>query len=263
MKNSAPLLPRALAAVAVAALVTNPVFAQSAAPQEAPSPSAELAVPAPIEAGPSNPAPVETTAPADVQAAPAELDSAVAAPAAAIAPEPAAGKQASYAELPNFHRVDDKLYRGGQPREGGLARLKSLGVQTILDLRYERGKGRVEAAEAKALGMNYVQIPMYGLLRPTHAQIEKALEVIRDPANGPVFVHCERGSDRTGVVVGVYRVASAQWPAQRAIDEAMGHGMYKAEWAKRSYIRYYSQRAAGQTAAGSQTAASSSTAGGR
>ena len=256
MKNSAPLLPRALAAVAVAALVTNPVFAQPAAPREAPSPPSqpsELAVPAPIEAGPSNPAPVETTQPITVQPAPAE----------AVSAAGAAGKTESYPELPNFHRVDDKLFRGGQPREGGLARLKSLGVQTILDLRYERGKGRVEAAEAKALGMNYVQIPMYGLLRPTHAQIAKALEVIRDPANGPVFVHCERGSDRTGVVVGCYRVASAQWPAQRAIDEAMGHGMYKAEWAKRSYIRSFSARAAGQTTAGSQTAAGSSTAGGR
>src|SRR5262245_32903081 len=31
-----------------------------------------------------------------------------------------------FAELPNFHRVDENLYRGGQPRTGGLARLKEV-----------------------------------------------------------------------------------------------------------------------------------------
>jgi protein tyrosine/serine phosphatase len=38
-------------------------------------------------------------------------------------------------ELPNFQQVSARLYRGGQPRTGGLRRLASLGVKTIINLR--------------------------------------------------------------------------------------------------------------------------------
>jgi len=44
----------------------------------------------------------------------------------------------SYAELPRFQQVTDRLYRGGQPREGGLRRLRELGIDTILNAK-ERG----------------------------------------------------------------------------------------------------------------------------
>src|SRR5512143_2964869 len=55
---------------------------------------------------------------------------------------------AVYPELPNFHQVDSKLYRGGQPASGGVERLKSLGIRSIVNLRYERGLVKGEEAEA-------------------------------------------------------------------------------------------------------------------
>ena len=42
-----------------------------------------------------------------------------------------------YEELPNFGMVNEKLYRGGQPRKGGVRRLVALGVNTIINLRDE------------------------------------------------------------------------------------------------------------------------------
>ena len=39
-----------------------------------------------------------------------------------------------YAELPNFHQVNPQLYRGGQPKNAGLRKLKDLGVKTIVNL---------------------------------------------------------------------------------------------------------------------------------
>jgi protein tyrosine/serine phosphatase len=142
-----------------------------------------------------------------------------------------------FAELPNFHRVDANVYRGGQPGEGGMARLKEVGVRTVLNLRYERQQGLAEEAAARVEGLQYFSIPMYGLVRPSDRQITRALEILQDPDNWPVFVHCKRGSDRTGAVVGVYRVANSNWTAEQAIDEAMALGMLRAEALKRSYIR--------------------------
>ena len=44
-----------------------------------------------------------------------------------------------YDELPNFRRVDDRLFRGGQPKPGGYARLARLGVKTVVNLRDDDG----------------------------------------------------------------------------------------------------------------------------
>jgi protein-tyrosine phosphatase len=40
-----------------------------------------------------------------------------------------------------------------------------------------------------------------------------------------VFVHCKRGADRTGAVVGLYRVLRQDWSVDRAYDEARAIGM--------------------------------------
>jgi len=152
-------------------------------------------------------------------------------------PAAVAAGEFSFSELPNFHRVDDCLFRGGQPQVGGYARLKAVGVRTVVNLRYERALGQAEEAAAKAAGLQYFNVPMYGLVRPTQAQIARALALIGDPRNQPVFVHCQRGADRTGAVVACYRIAHTRWTAERAIQEAMGYGMLWLEIAKRSFIR--------------------------
>jgi len=156
-----------------------------------------------------------------------------------------------YAELPNFHRVDDNLFRGGQPGTGGLQRLKELGIRTIVNLRYERDLIDSEAADAQSAGLGYHNIPMVGLNRPTDAQVAQILALIDDPANRPVFVHCKAGSDRTGAMVACYRIARARWTAERAIKECFQYGMMRIEYAKRSFIRrYYANlRAVGSTPA--------------
>ena len=37
--------------------------------------------------------------------------------------------------VPNFHKVNDGLYRGGQPSRQGFESLAKLGIKTVLDLR--------------------------------------------------------------------------------------------------------------------------------
>jgi len=158
-----------------------------------------------------------------------------AAPAVAVE----SGADRVYAELPNFHKVDDNVYRGGQPASGGVQRLKELGVRTIVNLRYERDLIDSEAAEAEAAGLRYVNVPMVGLNRPTEGQVARILALIDDPVNRPVFIHCKAGSDRTGAMVACYRIARARWTAERAIEECFRYGMMRVEYAKRAFIRSF------------------------
>src|SRR5579871_2748048 len=43
-------------------------------------------------------------------------------------------------DLPNFNEVTPTLFRGGQPTEKGLSKLKALGIKTIVSLRHNHGQ---------------------------------------------------------------------------------------------------------------------------
>jgi uncharacterized protein (TIGR01244 family) len=147
----------------------------------------------------------------------------------------------TYGELPNFHQVDENLYRGAQPQRGGLKKLSELGIKTVINLRGESEDTRKEQAEAEAAGMRYFNIPMSGLGRPTDQQVERALALIDARENWPVFVHCQRGADRTGVIIAVYRILRNQWTAEQAIDEAKRFGLAGIQFRKKDYISDYSK----------------------
>src|SRR2546423_3698182 len=125
-----------------------------------------------------------------------------------------------YKELHNFHKVSDKLYRGAQPSKEGIKKLAELGIKTIVNLRGEDENTRAEQKEAEAAGLGYFAISMPGLSRPTDEMVTRAMAIIDAPENGSVFVHCKRGSDRTGTIVAVYRMSHEGWTGDRAISEA-------------------------------------------
>lgn len=127
--------------------------------------------------------------------------------------------------LPNFLRVNEQLYRGGQPTEEGLRRLAALGVRTVVNLRAADEHARREGEQVRALGLLYFNLPLARLGRPRAERVAEVLAVVNAPENQPVFVHCQRGSDRTGTVVAAYRVARDGWTAAAATREAKLHGL--------------------------------------
>jgi len=48
--------------------------------------------------------------------------------------------------------------------------------------------------------------------------------VVTDTNNLPVFVHCERGADRTGMMCAMYRIIVCGWTKPEAIDERKNGG---------------------------------------
>lgn len=141
-----------------------------------------------------------------------------------------------YAELPNFHKVDDHLYRGGQPRKGGVKRLAALGIKTIVNLRGTDNLTRAEGVEARREGLRYFNIPMPVLGRPSHEQVARVLAIINDKENQPVFIHCKRGLDRTGTVTACYRISQEGWTGEKALKEAEGYGMHWIQLSMKDYI---------------------------
>ena len=135
------------------------------------------------------------------------------------------------ADIPNFYQVDNFLYRGGQPNEEGLIRLKPLGIKTIVSLKGENKELVVEREIASRLGIDFVNIPLSIYRRPTDEEVLKFLDIVIDKNKQPIFVHCESGRDRTGAFIAMYRVVVCGWTIRQAYKEAkqLGFWPYRGE----------------------------------
>ena len=141
-------------------------------------------------------------------------------PVHSAAIDPAYGEKLHIRGIPNAGKISEGLYRGAQPRQGGLAELKKLGITTIVDLRREDPqKADAERREAAALGLRFVYIPVSGWRPPSAGQVAHFLELFRNDPKPTVFVHCRFGDDRTGTFVATYRIAVDQWTPKRALGE--------------------------------------------
>ena len=120
---------------------------------------------------------------------------------------------------PNFYKVTEDLYRGAQPTAEGIKALKQMGIKTIINLRSvhsdEDEIGRID------IGYEHIEFEPWNV---EYEQIERFLKIVTDEKKTPVFVHCKYGSDRTGFMCSVYRVAVCGWEKQAAIDEMVNGG---------------------------------------
>jgi protein tyrosine/serine phosphatase len=149
----------------------------------------------------------------------------------------------SYAELPRFKQVTERLYRGAQPRDGGIRRLHELGIDTIVNLRGASDQTRAEGAEARALGLNYFNIALPNWARPQDARVHRILLIMAAPQNGRVFVHCKDGVDRTGTIVALHRITHQHWNTRDALAEAEDLGMRRIQFWMRDYAQDYGRHA--------------------
>jgi protein tyrosine phosphatase (PTP) superfamily phosphohydrolase (DUF442 family) len=144
--------------------------------------------------------------------------------------------------IKNFHQLNENVYRGAQPTDEGFQYLAKIGVKTVIDLREADERSQAEEGVVTAAGMKYVNVPMTGLTPPTEQEITKILGILEDDSAGAVFVHCQRGADRTGAVIAAYRIDHDHWDNARALSEAKADGMGSFQFPRRSYIRDFQPR---------------------
>ncbi len=125
-------------------------------------------------------------------------------------------------DLPNFEKVDGKLFRGGQPSPEGFRKLKGMGVTSIVNLRLEDPS---EEAIVKELGMDYRRIPLPDTVPPTKEQVAEFLDLMRSSKKDKVYVHCAAGKNRTGAMVAVWRMENGMNPSE-ALKEALRLGLH-------------------------------------
>ena len=132
--------------------------------------------------------------------------------------------QQSDVKIKNFGQMDDRFYRGGQPKEEDYKQLAAIGIKTIIDLRNDPQD--YEKREAEAAGMRYVNIPMSDKDYPETAAIDQFLKLVDDPATGKFFVHCAGGRHRTGVIGAVYRFNQYNWNYDQVYAEMKKFDFY-------------------------------------
>jgi tyrosine-protein phosphatase SIW14 len=123
--------------------------------------------------------------------------------------------------VPKLGEVSPTLYRGGQPSQQGFQKLAEMGISIVVDLR-ERGR-EGEHQQVTKLGMRFVEIP-WNCFHPKDADMARFLKLLRDNRGKKVFVHCQTGDDRTGMMVAAYRMAEQGWTAEEAMKEMEAYG---------------------------------------
>ena len=126
--------------------------------------------------------------------------------------------------IKNFGQMDDRFYRGGQPKEDEYKELAALGIGTVIDLRDDPASYEKQSVEAA--GMKYVNIPMSDKQYPETAKIEQFLKLVDDPSTGKFYVHCAGGRHRTGVMGAVYRFNHYNWNYDQVYAEMKKFDFY-------------------------------------
>lgn len=118
--------------------------------------------------------------------------------------------------------VPEKLFRGSAPTPQDVLFLKeNLGIKKIVSL--DKASGEKISKACKMLGIDQIKLYLDGsrksLLNFLSHNIKDLL--IKD---GPTFVHCAQGKDRTGLAVALYKCKYMNEDPEKAIKEAKDLG---------------------------------------
>ena len=123
----------------------------------------------------------------------------------------------------NFHKVNENIFRSGQPDDDEFESLCTFNnIRSVLNLRENNSDKKIIDTINKR---HYVPaVTLYEIPLDTgkisEADLYKLLTVIRD-APKPLLIHCWHGSDRTGCAVAAGRIVFENWNVEDAIAELM------------------------------------------
>ena len=143
--------------------------------------------------------------------------------------------------IKNFGQMDERFFRGAQPKEDQYGELAALGVKTVIDLREDPeayAKGKAEAA-----GLHYVNIPMIAKKYPETSLVEQFIKLVDDPTTGKFFVHCAGGRHRTGAMGAVYRFNHYNWNFDQVYTEMKKYDFYT-RWGHGDFKKFVQDYAA-------------------
>ena len=137
-----------------------------------------------------------------------------------------------------IEKMEEGIWRGTQPRKKELRELKAQGVKTIIDIRMLGPDIWRERHVARKMGFRYYNFPM-SVLRVKDQKVQRILEIMQDPAQKPVFLHCRFGGDRAASLLGIYRMLVNHWSYKQAYVEMRQHHFIPLQYLLKRAVRRY------------------------
>ncbi|MBK0012941.1 sulfur transferase domain-containing protein [Stenotrophomonas sp. S41] len=134
-----------------------------------------------------------------------------------------------------LNEVRPGLYAGGQPSAAQLQALAAQGMRTVIDLRQPgEDRGFDETAQAEALGLRYVRIPVAGAEGLDAANVRAVHQALQQ-SQGPVLLHCASGN-RAGAVLGLVNARYEHASPEQALQLGQRAGLSSLEAATRQRL---------------------------
>ena len=116
------------------------------------------------------------------------------------------------------------LYRSAQLYPHQLrAAVEKYGLRAVLNLGHRDEVDEEEERLVRELGIRYWKADWPGNGVVSEDALAWAYDLIADPANEPILVHCARGAHRTGVTVAYWRILRSSWSREQIREEMAAH----------------------------------------
>lgn len=123
--------------------------------------------------------------------------------------------------------VSGEAYRSGQMDAAQLSRvIQEYGINSIINLRGTDAPAlyQGEMETAKRLGVQHYDFSLSAINEITMSQMDDVIRTLRE-APKPVLIHCQAGSDRTGLVSALYCLTlKGETPAQASRELSIWYG---------------------------------------
>ncbi len=106
----------------------------------------------------------------------------------------------------NFHIIAPGVWRSAQVSEESIRRMKIHGLKTIINFRGNEKSHQWEKKMALKLGIKYYQFSINSKKRQSKEKLAQILEIMNNPKNQPVLIHCLGGKDRAGLLSALYKI---------------------------------------------------------
>jgi protein tyrosine/serine phosphatase len=124
----------------------------------------------------------------------------------------------------NFHIAASGIWRSSQPNKESIIRMRGHGLKSIINLRGDKETDNWESKLSDSLGINYFSRPIDSREKQDLDYLKGILALAEDSTNQPALIHCLGGKDRTGLIVGMYKLKYSTLPLSEIKKEMIMYG---------------------------------------
>lgn len=129
----------------------------------------------------------------------------------------------------NLYHVDNLLYRSEQLVADDVAAVEQLGIKSVVNLRFFDRNDNESILTGR--GIDLLNRPLLTWRIKPEDIAEVLYTIKQQQQKGAVLVHCYHGADRTGLIIGMYRIIYQGWSITAAKNEMQqGNFGYHSVW---------------------------------